>query len=116
MQACANNGAENTNASIIDLTFCQANVIFSAVSMGRGSTRESQGRTLLRLRRQLLTTTLVSAGTTWVVLGVATLARGTDEGTIVVAVGIVTVAIGIMARHVGRKAHTPAALAGASQQ
>ena len=85
------------------------------MSMGPGPTRESQGRTLLRLRRQLLTTTLVSAGTTWVVLGVATLARGTDEGTIVVAVGIVTVAIGIMARHVGRKTQ-PAALAGASQQ
>ena len=90
-------------------------MIFSAVSMGRSLTRESQGRTLLRLRRQLLTTTLVSAGTTWLVLGVATLARGTDEGTIVVAVGIVTVAIGIMARHVGRKAQ-PATLASASQQ
>ena len=84
--------------------------------MSRGSTRESQGQSLLRLRRQLLTTTLVSAGTTWVVLGVATLARGTDEGTVVVAVGIVTVAIGILARHVGRKAHTAAVLAGASQQ
>ena len=59
---------------------------------------------------------LVSAGTTWVALGVATLARGTGEGTIVLAVGVVTVAIGIMSRHVGRKAHTSAALAGASQQ
>jgi len=115
MQACANNSAENTNASIIDLKFHRADVIFSAMSMGPGPTRESQGRTLLRLRRQLLTTTLVSAGTTWVVLGVATLARGTDEGTIVVAVGIVTVAIGIMARHVGRKTR-PATLVGASQQ
>jgi hypothetical protein len=116
MQACANNSAENTIASIIDLKFYQADVVFSAVNMGRGSARESQGRSLLRLRRQLLTTMLVSAGTTWVALGVATLARGTGEGTIVVAVGVVTVAIGIMSRHVGRKAHTPGALAGASQQ
>ena len=85
------------------------------MKMGRGSVRESPGRSLLRLRRQLLTTMLVSAGTTWIALGVATLARGTDEGTIVLAVGIVTVAIGIMARHVSRKAQPPA-LVGASQQ
>jgi hypothetical protein len=116
VQARANNSAENAIASIIDLKFYQADVVFSAVSMGRGPIRESQERTLLRLRRQLLTTTLVSADTTWVVLGVATLARGTGEGTIVVALGVVTVAIGIMSRHVGRKAHTPGALAGASQQ
>jgi hypothetical protein len=83
--------------------------------MGLGSTRESQGRTLLRLRRQLLTTMLVSAGTTWVALGVVMLARGTEEGITAVAVGIVTLAIGIMTRHAGRKAH-PATLVGASQQ
>ena len=59
---------------------------------------------------------LVSAGTTWVALGVVMLARGTAEGTTAVAVGIVSVAIGIMARYAGRKAHTPAALAGASQK
>ena len=90
-------------------------MVFSAVNMGRGSVSESPKRSLLRLRRQLLTTMLVSAGTTWVALGVATLAHGTDEGTIVVVVGVVTVAIGIMARHVGRKTQ-PAALARASQQ
>jgi hypothetical protein len=83
--------------------------------MGGGSTRESQGRTLLRLRRQLLTTMLVSAGTTWVALGVVMLARGTEEGIAAVAVGIVTLSIGIMTRHAGRKAQ-PAALARASQQ
>jgi hypothetical protein len=58
---------------------------------------------------------LVSAGTTWVALGVVMLARGTKEGITAVAVGIVTLAIGIMTRHAGRKAQ-PAALAGASQQ
>jgi len=58
---------------------------------------------------------LVSAGTTWVALGAVMLARGTDEGTTAVAVGIVLVAIGMMAR-ARRKAHAPAALAGASQQ
>ena len=110
-----NNSAENVIPSIIDLKFCQANVVFSAVNMGLGSTRESQGRTLLRLRRQLLTTMLVSAGTTWVALGVVMLARGTEEGITAVAVGIVTLAIGIMTRHAGRKSQ-PAALAGASQQ
>jgi hypothetical protein len=109
-----NNSAENVIVSIIDLKLCRANVVFSALYMRLGSTRESQGRTLLGLRRQLLTTMLVSAGTTWVALGVVILARGTEEGITAVAVGIVTLAIGIMTRHAGRKAN--AALAGASQQ
>jgi hypothetical protein len=100
---------------IIDPKLCRANVVFSALNMARGFTRESQERTLLRLRRQLLTTMLVSAGTTWVALGVVMLARGTEEGVTAVAVGIVALAIGIMARHVGRKTR-PAALASASQQ
>jgi hypothetical protein len=114
MQTCANIGAENTNRPIIDLKLCQANVIFSALSMGRGPIRESQGRSLLRLRRQLVTTTLVSAGTTWVVLGIVMLARGFEEGITAVAAGIVTLAIGVLIRLARRKA--PAALVGASQQ
>jgi len=59
---------------------------------------------------------LVSAGTTWFALGVVMLARGIEEGATAVAVGVVPVAIGIMTGRAGRKAHTPAALAGASQQ
>jgi hypothetical protein len=84
--------------------------------VGASSPRQSPIRSLLSLRRQLLTTMLVSAGTTWVALGVVMLARGTDEGTTAVAVGIVPVAVGIMARHARRKAHAPAALASASRQ
>jgi hypothetical protein len=44
------------------------------------------------------------------------LARGSDEGTTAVAVGVVPVAIGIVTRRAGQKAHASAALAGASQQ
>ena len=59
---------------------------------------------------------LVSAGMTWLALGVVMLARGSDEGMTAVAVGVVPVAIGIVTRRAGQKAHASAALAGASQQ
>ena len=85
------------------------------LTVSGSSPRESQIR-CLSLRIQLFSTVLVSAGATWFPLGVVTFARGNQEAATVVAIGVVAIAIGIMARRVGRKAHAPATLAGASQR